>query len=181
LSITKSSSTKLGTEVPKKLDLPPWTGKTPFPVINSQGRRYVRIEVSSPVEFRLLLTKRGRIRLSRNQCSGKILNLSCGGLLLESGEAIAEGTFLLLSLNLNGLVILEGVLGKIKRVEPTEDGEYLVGVEFCSREELENLVSKERIRELPVKVASFDHKIKEIIGSYVETTHLATQNVGMRF
>jgi hypothetical protein len=112
--------------------------------------------------------------LSKDKCSGKILNLSCGGILLESGEAIRKGTFLLLSLNLNGVVVLEGILGKTKRVEPTEDGEYLVGVEFCLREELENFASKEQIKKLPVKVASFNHKLREIILSHVRTARLAT-------
>jgi len=177
LSNTKNSGAKLGIGVPEKLNLPPLTGKSPFPIRSSQGRKYVRIEITSPVDFRLLIPKRGRIRLSKDKCSGKIMNLSCGGILLESGEALPEGTFLLLSLNLNGVVVLEGVLGKIKRVEPTEDGEYLVGVEFCLREELKRFASKEQIEKLPVKVGSFNHKLKEIISGYIRTAHLATQSV----
>jgi len=98
-------------------------------------------------------------------------------MLLETGEVVPEEAFLLLSLDLNGFVILEGILGRTKRVEPTGDGEYLVGVEFCSREELENYVSKEQINRLPVKVASFNHKVKEIILSYVRTARLATKTV----
>ena len=181
MSITKNSSAKLGTQVSEKLNLPPLSEKKPFPIRSSQGRKYVRIEITSPVDFRLLIPKRGRIRLSKNQSSGKILDLSCGGILLESGQAIPEGTFLLLSLNLNGIVILEGVLGKTKRVETTEEGKYLVGVEFCLREELENFVSKERIEKLPVKVASFNHKLREIILSYVNTARLVTQKAKTAF
>lgn len=181
MPITKNSSAKIGIEIQDKLNLPPLTGKTPFPIRSSRGRKYVRIEITSPVDFRLLLPKGGRIKLSKNQCSGKILNLSCGGILLESGEALREGTFLLLSLNLNGLVVLEGVLGKTKRVEPIKDGEYLVGVEFCSREELENFASKEQIQKLPVKVASFNHKLKETILGYVRTARLATQSAKTGF
>jgi hypothetical protein len=177
LSITKNSSAKIGIEVSERSTWPQLTAKDPFPIRSSQGRKYVRIEVTSPVDFRLLIPKRGKIRLAKDQCSGKILNLSCGGLLLESRETIPEGTFLLLSLNLNGLVILEGVLGKIKRLESTKDGEYLVGVEFCLREELENFASKEEIEKLPVKVGSFNHKLKEIILSYVGTAHLAIPEV----
>jgi hypothetical protein len=185
LSITKNSSAKIGIEVsacselvePKKSTWAPLTEKDPFPIRSSQGRKYVRIEVTSPVDFRLLIPKRGRLRLAKDQCSGKILNLSCGGLLLESRKTIPEGAFLLLSLNLNGLVILEGVLGKTKRLESTKDGGYLVGVEFCLREELENFASKEEIEKLPVKVGSFNHKLKEIILSYVDTAHLAIPEV----
>ena len=181
MPITKDSSAKMGTQVPEKLNLPPLSGKTPFPIRSSQGRKYVRIEVASGVDFRLLLTRRGEIRLSKNRSSGKILNLSCGGVLLESSEAIPEGTFLLLSLNLNGLVTLEGVLGKTKRVEPSGDGTYLVGAEFCSREELEDLASKEQIQKLPLKVASFNHKLKEIISSYVRTAGAVTQGAKTGF
>lgn len=185
MSIAKNSSVKMGIEVsacselvePKKSTWPPLTEKDPFPIKSSEGRKYVRIEVTSPVDFRLLIPKRGGLRLAKDQCSGKILNLSCGGLLLESRKTIPEGAFLLLSLNLNGLVILEGVLGKTKRLESTENGEYLVGVEFCSKEELENFASKEEIEKLPVKVGSFNHKLKEIILSYVHTAHLATPEV----
>jgi hypothetical protein len=177
LSITKNLSAKIGIEVSEKSTWPPLTEKDPFPIRSSQGRKYVRIEVTSPVDFRLLIPRRGKIRLAKDRCSGKILNLSCGGLLLESKKTIPEGAFLLLSLNLNGLVTLEGVLGKTKRLESTEDGEYLVGVEFCLREELENFASKEEIEKLPVKVGSFNHKLKEIILSYVHTAHLAMPEV----
>jgi hypothetical protein len=173
LLTTKNPSAKIGMEVSEKPTWTPLTEKEPFPIKSSQGRKYVRIEVNSPVDFRLLDSKRGRIRVARNQSFGKILNLSGGGILLESHEAIPPGGFLLLSLNLNGLVILEGVLGKAKRVEATGDGEYLVGVEFCSREELESLVSKEQIEKLPVKVASFNHKLKEVVLSHVRTAHLS--------
>jgi hypothetical protein len=179
--MSKDSGAKSGTEVLEKLNLPPLAEKRPFPIRNSQGRKYVRIELASPVDFRLLLPKRGRVKLSKSQCSGKVLNLSCGGILLESGVALPEGIFLLLNLNLNGLVVLEGVLGKTKRVELTEDGEYLVGVEFCSRKEIENFVSKEQIEELPVKVGSFNHKLKEIISGYVRTAHLTTQSYKTKF
>ncbi len=181
MPITKNSSAKIGTQVPEKLNLPPLSGKTPFPIRSSQGRKYVRIEVASGVDFRLLLTRRGEIRLSKNQFSGEILNLSCGGVLLESSQAIPEGTFLLLSLNLNGLVTLEWVLGKNKRVEPSGDGTYLVGVEFCSKEELEKFVSKEKIQKLPLKVASFNHKLKEIISGYVRTLGVVTQSAKTGF
>jgi hypothetical protein len=176
LPITKNLNAQLGFEIPENLGLPPVTEKEPFPIRGSQGRKYVRIEIVSPVDFRLLVLKKGKIGLSKNQFSGKILNLSCGGLLLESGEALSEGVFLLLSLNLNGVVILKGILGKTKRVEPTGDGGFLVGVEFCSREEIENLASKKQIEKLPVKVASFNNKLKEIITAHVRTAHLTTQN-----
>jgi hypothetical protein len=176
LSTAKNSSAQARTQIQEKSNFPPLTQKTPFPIGTSQGRKFVRITVTSPVDFRPLLVKKGRIWLSKSQCSGEVLDLSCGGMLLESRQAIPEGTFLLLSLNLNGFVILEGVLGKIKRVEPTGDGQYLAGVQFCLKEELEKLASKEQIEKLPMKVTSFNHSLKEVISGYVGTTRLVTQS-----
>ncbi len=149
--------------------------KTPFPIKTSGGRKYIRIELFSPARFRLLACKKGKIKLSKERISGAILNLSEGGMLLLTDYPVPEEGFVLLSLNLNKLVTLEGVLGKIKRVEPSEEEDFLVGVEFSSREELEKLTSSEQIERLPVKVTSFGRKLREIISSYLRTTELATR------
>ena len=150
-------------------------GRTPFPLKTSRGRKYVRIELSSPVQFRPLTCKKGKIKLSKDRTTGGILNLSEGGLLLLTDSPVPEEGFMLLTLNLNKLVVLEGVLGKIKRVEPSGEGDFLVGVEFAPREELEKLASPEQIESLPVKVGSFGHKLREVITSYLRTAELATR------
>jgi hypothetical protein len=87
---------------------------------------------------------------------------------------VPEEGFILLTLNLNKLVILEGVLGKIKRIESSGEGDFLVGVEFSPRKQLESLVSSQEIDRLPFKVGSFDLKIRQIISSYLRTAELAT-------
>ena len=94
---------------------------------------------------------------------------------MVTDSSVPEEGFMILTLNLNKLVVLEGVLGKIKRVESSGEGDFLVGVEFTSREELEKLASSEQIEGLPVKVASFGRKLREIISSYLRTTELATR------
>jgi c-di-GMP-binding flagellar brake protein YcgR len=147
---------------------------TPFPLSKSQGRKYIRIELSAPVHFRILTCTKGKIKLSRDQVSGRILNLSEGGMLLLTRTIMPEEGFVLLTLNLNKLVILEGVLGKIKRVEPSEEGDFLVGIEFAPREQLESLVSSQEIARLPYKVGSFDRKLRQIISSYLRSAELAT-------
>ena len=149
----------------------------PFPLGRSHGRRYVRIELSSPIGFRLLACKNGKLKLSKEKITGEILNLSEGGVLLLTDGPVPEEGFVLLTLNLNGLVILEGVLGKIKRMEASGEGDFLVGMEFASREELEKLSSPEQIEDLSVKVASFNYKLREIITSYLRTVELATREV----
>jgi hypothetical protein len=146
--------------------------QNPFPVRTSHGRKYVRIQLSSPVQFRLLTCKKGRMQVSKAPTCGEILNLSEGGMLFFTDSFVPQEGFVLLTLNLNKLVILDGVLGKIKRVEPSKEGDFLVGVEFTSREELEKLVSFEQIERLPVKVASFSRKLSEIISGFLRSADL---------
>ncbi|NIM99945.1 MAG: hypothetical protein GTO24_18290 [candidate division Zixibacteria bacterium] len=164
---SKHSDVKPGT-------VSPAPGQTPFPLRTSHGRKYFRIDLSSPVRFRLLRCKNGRLKLLRDRLCGEILNLSEGGVLLLTGSAVPEEGFILLTLSLNKLVVLEGVLGKIKRVERSEQQDFLVGVEFASIEQLEELASSEQVARLPVKVACFDRKLREIISSYLGAAELAT-------
>jgi hypothetical protein len=146
--------------------------ETPLPVKTSHGRKYVRIELSSPVKFRLLACSQGKIRITEEETSGEILNLSEGGMLLLTDSPVQEQGFALMTLNLNNLAVLDGVLGKIKRVEASEEGDFLVGVEFTSRGELEKLSSVEQVESLPVKVESFDRKMREVISGFLRTTEL---------
>lgn len=148
---------------------------TPFPLRTSQGRRFVRVELSSPTRFRVLTCNRRRIKLSKKQHNGEILNLAESGMLLATDSAIPEQGFILLTLNLNGLVTLEGVLGKIKRVEPSGQGDSLVGLQFVPREELERHTSAEEIKSLPVTVSSFNQKLRQAIASYLRTAELAAR------
>jgi hypothetical protein len=150
-------------------------GQTPFPLKTSHGRKYVRIELSSPVEFRPLTLKKGKLKLSQKRAYGEILNLSEGGMLLITDGPVSEEDFMLMSLNLNKMVVLEGVLGKIKRVEPSEEGDYLVGVEFTSREELEKFASLKQIEGLPIKVTGFRRELQKILSGYLRTSKIATR------
>ncbi len=174
---TKHLDLKLKSVPAKESDLTLALKQTPFPLIRSHGRQYIRIELNSAIQFRLLTCKRGKLKLSKDRIGAEILNLSEGGVLLSCDRPVSENGFMLLTLNLNKLVILEGVLGKIKRVEASEEGDHLVGVEFCRKEELEKLSSPEQLQDLPMKVASFNRKLREIITSYLRTTELATKSI----
>ncbi|MGB8657275.1 MAG: PilZ domain-containing protein [Candidatus Zixiibacteriota bacterium] len=116
--------------------------------------------------------KDGKIKLSKDRSEGQILNLSQGGMLLATDQSVPEGDFVLLTLNLNGVITLEGVLGKIKRAERSEEGDFLMGVEFALKAELEKISSQDQVDSLPVKVMSFGQKVRETIGGYLRTTDL---------
>ena len=149
--------------------------ETRIPVKTSHGRKYVRIELSSPVKLRFLACSRGELKIAGEETSGEILNLSEGGMLLLTDSPVQEQGFALMTLSLSNLAVLDGVLGKIKRVEASEGGDFLVGVEFTSRGELEKLSSPEQVENLPVKVESFDRKMRETISGFLRTTELVTR------
>ena len=113
--------------------------QTLFPQGNYQARRYVRLELPSPIKFRLLECKNGKLKLSKDQISGEILFLSQAGVIFSTTHSIPEGGFVILPLNLSKSTILKGILGKIKRVESSEEGDFLVGMKFVSAEELKKL------------------------------------------
>jgi hypothetical protein len=148
-------------------------GRIPFRVETSDGRKYIRLELSSPVKFHVLTCSGGKLKFSKERNTAEVLNLSEGGMLLATDCLVPAKGFLVATLNLNDLVVLDGVLGKIKRVEPSGDGDFLVGLQFAAEEELEKLVSSEEIRRLPVPVTNFKHKIRQIISSYLRTAELA--------
>jgi hypothetical protein len=175
LTHTKHLDLKLKSEPAKESILISGLKQTPFPLVASHGRQYLRIEMNSDVQFRLLTCKKGKLKLSRDRMTAEILNLSEGGVLLSCDHPVVESDFVLLTLCLNQLVILEGILGKVKRVEASEEGDYLIGVEFSPKEELEKLSAPHQMENLPVKVASFDRRLREIIANYLRTTEFISK------
>ena len=172
---TKHLDLKLKSEPAKESILISALKQTPFPLVRSHGRKYLRIELNSDVQFRLLTCKKGKLKLSKDRVTAEILNLSEGGVLLSCDRPVMESNFILLTLCLNKLVILEGILGKVKRVEASPEGDYLVGVEFSPKEELEKLSAPHQLEDLSVKVASFDRKLREIIASYLRMAEFASK------
>jgi hypothetical protein len=147
----------------------------PFPVHTEEGRKFVRLELFSPVRFQTLTCRSGKLKLSKKKGTAEILNLSEGGVLLATNSMVPTEGFMITTLNLSGVVTLEGVLGKIKRVEPSGEGDFLVGLQFVTRKELEQIATEEEIQRLPVPITSFNQKIREILSSYVRTTELAAR------
>jgi len=139
----------------------------PAATTDRQTRRFVRIEVSTPVSFvpfRLPLA--GPVDLSQI-CSGRVLNISGGGLLLESSAWVEPADYLLLRIGLFENCHLERVVGRVKRMESTGSGECLLGIEFLTREMLHQLVSDLPNGYLPQESGAFDEKLRELLSKQV--------------
>lgn len=124
---------------------------------------YIRLELSSSVRFCLVDAESGRLKLSKEQIRGEIINLSEKGMLISTKYHIPDERFLLATLILNQTITLEGILGKIKKVESLVDGNHLVGVEFSPIEKLKEFYPPGEIENLPVKPVNFKQRLHDTI------------------
>ena len=128
-------------------------------------RKWVRFEFSSPILFRLISIDQGEPKIESNlERAGELLDISAGGALLATKKPVTDGNFISLNLNLKGIKEVQGILGKVKRVEESEQGDFLVGVEFCSVESFPQLYQKALTQK---NIQSFDKKIMEAIAEKI--------------
>ena len=135
---------------------------TPLFKSKSEDRRkFMRFEFSSPVLFRLISIVDGVPKVESNvERAGELLDISAGGALLASKKPVTEGNYISLNLNLKGIKEVQGILGKVKRTEESEQGDFLMGVEFCS---IESLPELQRQTLAQKNIRSFDKKLREAI------------------
>ena len=138
--------------------------KRALPLHRGKKRQYIRLEVEAPITFAYIDLDRPLEDLETNQIEGSILNISGGGVLVESPQGVAEGKYIAMSFELRDYELLTGVVGKVKRLD--EDGEdgALMGVEFCQERELINVFGEANVG---ARLASFDERVKRTILKYI--------------
>lgn len=142
--------------------------RRPFKLESKNKRRFIRLEISAPMSLQ-------KIRGSgegfwpdghSHVIQGLILNISAGGVLVDLNESINEGDVVSMHFTLQEIEALDCVLGLVKRVDRDADG-TLTGIEFISREGLEDMFSKGEIDMLPEKYADFDRSVRMVLDKYV--------------
>lgn len=148
--------------------------RPPFKIQREQKRRYIRIEISEPVNYSVLRdSSRGfHPEGDRLIYQGSILNLSAGGILLLCNEAIEEKTLVSLKMTLQDVELLRNVIGFVKRCDADSD-DWLIGVEFISREQLTDYFSQAEMELLPENVASFDEQLRAVLNKYIYRRRVA--------
>ncbi len=143
--------------------------KKPFQLFNDEQRRYIRLEISEPIDLSILKDDVEGYWPEGNGPSyeGSILNISAGGVLVISGSPVKEGMLVLLKISLQDIEVIDNIIGLVKRVDDGEEGERLIGIEFISREYLKDVFSSAEIEFLPDDVASFDELLKKTLNKYV--------------
>lgn len=135
-----------------------------------QKRRYVRLEVFSPVGISEIARTGERVYLRPDKKAGVLLNLSGGGALISTGDVVTQDALVLLRFEIKGFDALENILGRIKRIERQADGESLVGIEFITVEEIED----------PMLVAALDKLAEHPMGMKAGVSRMISRYVFQR-
>jgi len=143
-------------------------GRKPFKVSSENQRRFVRLEISSPMWLKKLKDVFGNFWPDQGGpvIDGTILNISGGGVLVELGEPVNEGDIVSMCFTLQGEESLESVLGLVKRSD-VEDDFCLVGIEFVDRRRLRDLLSQGELDILSTEFSDFGESVKDCLQKYL--------------
>lgn len=145
--------------------------------VGPQKRRYVRLEVFSPVAFNSIVVETDkRVRLHPEKKAGVLLNLSGGGVLISTTDHATEGELLLMKFDIKGFDALTNVLGKVKRVESSGDGESLVGIEFLAVEQVDDPAVANGLSRLADHPKEFSEGLSRLISRYVFQRQIETHS-----
>ena len=133
----------------------------------SESRRFLRLPWASPTVVRYLNGDPStKTFVLSARVAGTLLNVSAGGALVLCENAPQPGELMTLELYLDDQVSFGGILGKVKRVEPDEEGGFLVGAEFGT---LKSLALERASWQLPPGVVRFDTAFREALHHYLFT------------
>lgn len=142
--------------------------RRPFKAETDGKRRFVRLEISSPVTMKTLKDIFGHFTPDHQTTiiKGTILNISEGGVLVDLSDPINEGDIVVIRFILQGDQAVDNVLGLVKRSEADEDC-FLTGIEFINRDRLSDLLSESEIDMLSNELTDFGGRIGDILKRFV--------------
>jgi hypothetical protein len=132
--------------------------------VKTLKRGETRFDFSPSIWFSLILPQSKKTDLiTQIQHSGKILHLTTEGVLVETEQPLQEESFVRLKMALTNGEILDGILGKIKKVEKSEENQFFLGIELCPRGNLPDFYGDS------FEIKSFEQMLKEVIWERMES------------
>ncbi len=140
----------------------------PFKLEKDERRRYVRLEISSPMQLRKVRDIGGQYWPTgeRRVIDGIIYNISANGVLVEVQQVVNEGDVVTMNFTLQDVEKVDNVLGLVKRVDG-DDSEWLVGIEFITRDDLKDLFTEQQLNQLSNQLIGFDESVRRVLNKYV--------------
>jgi hypothetical protein len=157
------------------VDTAPLTVRKPFKLLKDNQRRYVRLEITSPVSLKKIKDSVGSFWPDGDSYSidGHILNISSGGVLVEIDQPLNEGDLVLLRMTVHNVETVDNILGLAKRCEAADEEFYLAGIEFITRKHLSDLLSSAEAETLDPSCCDFTERIKQVLQQYVVREQLS--------
>ncbi|MBU8934933.1 MAG: PilZ domain-containing protein [candidate division Zixibacteria bacterium] len=145
-----------------------WQVRKPFRVSQENQRSYIRLEISTPMTLRKVRDMFGNFWPTQEDyhIDGEILNISPGGVLADLNQPVNENDVVALRFSLQDVETIDSILGLVKRVDQDDDT-YLAGIQFISREQLEDRLSEVEIELLSDSLNGFDNRVDEVIKRYL--------------
>lgn len=142
--------------------------KPPFELSEQNRRQFIRVEIVSPLFIQRIKSVKGDFwpEGQGQPVEASIVNLSLGGVLIDLNDPFLAGDIVALRFNLQGEVIVENVLGLVKRSDESE-GKYLTGIEFVDRNKLEDILSEAELNMLPLEFSGFDISIQKTLQKFI--------------
>lgn len=143
-----------------------------------QRRRFVRLNVSGEITFRMLESGRGDEGSLSQKCTGSLLNISAGGVLFETDCRVEPDNLLILDFSLKGRYSLSNVLAAVKRVESLEDGKQVVGTEFITRQNRASYGLEALADFLPPDAGTFDENLQKLVVKFIYDQQIQLRKKG---
>jgi len=142
--------------------------RPPFKLHTDNQRRFVRLEISSPMSLKKVKDVFGNFRQHKEEftISGTILNISEGGILVELDQPLNEGDIVSMRFTLQGVVTLENVLGTVKRTDQ-DNTCYLAGIEFVDRNYLLDKLSQAEMEMISENLSDFETTVQDVLKKYI--------------
>lgn len=143
-----------------------------------QRRKYVRLDISEDINFRILESSDKEDAGISPESKGSLLNISAGGFLFETDKEIRPGSILIINFKLKDHYKLENILAVVKRVEQDEGDLNLVGSEFITRINKADY-GLERLDDfLPQGTGTFDENLQRLIMQFIYNQQIKLRKEG---
>jgi c-di-GMP-binding flagellar brake protein YcgR len=128
-----------------------------------QRRKNVRLDIAGDVTFRIIESPDSKDVGVSTERSGRLLNISAGGFLIETNQNIKNGSIIMTNFTLRNGEKLENILSIINRSEKLTGSAFLIGSEFIPSEKLAEFGLEKLMEFLPPDSGAFDERLQELV------------------
>jgi len=144
-----------------------------------QRRRFVRLDISGEISFRIIDRSGSDIANIGAEFSGSLLNISAGGVLFETQSSLTDNSIIVVSFSLKENEQLRNILALVKRAEQIDDDVYLVGAEFITDENMSTLGLDSLSKYLPPGTGTFDENLQKLLVQFVYRQQVDLKKKGL--